>query len=168
MIAPGAGGQDRQNRGAALLAAARGEYIAEARNGRGGRDAVARLADRMDDLVRMLTDYAASQTEVPLAVCALGGFGRRALCLHSDLDILIVFDGRIGAGEEAFIGPVSAAVGPALSLGQHVRELADFEIARPPNPEFLLGLLDARLITGDVGVFERVLEHAHDPAALSS
>ncbi len=169
LITPGNGGQDRKNRGAALLAAARDEYVAEARRGRGGRDAVARLADRMDALVRMLIEYANSQTEVAVAVCALGGYGRRALCLHSDLDILIAFDGTIGPAEEAFIKAVFQPLWDLkLSLGQHVRELSDLQVADLSNPEFLLGLLDARLIAGDIGVFERVLEHARDPFALSS
>ena len=127
---PGNNGQERKNRGAALLTAARDEYAAEARKGRGGLDVVARLADRMDGLVRMLFDYAKSQTELPFAVCALGGYGRRALCLHSDLDLLIVFDGAIGAAEERSSRPCSSRSGIfGLSLGQHVRELADFDHA---------------------------------------
>ncbi|MEN3337851.1 MAG: [protein-PII] uridylyltransferase [Acidobacteriota bacterium] len=168
-ITPGTGGQDRKHRGAALLAAARDEYAAEARKGRGGRDAVARLADRMDALVRMLVDYARNQTECPVAVCALGGYGRRALCLHSDLDILIVFDGTIGGPEEAFIKAVFQPLWDLkLSLGQHVRELSDLAVPDLSNPEFLLGLLDARLIEGDISVFERLLEHARNPGALAS
>src|SRR3954470_20130058 len=102
LTTPGNHGQERKNRGAALLAAAREEYAAEARKGRGGVEVAARLADRMDGLVRMLVDSAKSQTAPPFSVCALGGYGRRALCLHSDLDILIIFDGAIGADEEAF------------------------------------------------------------------
>ena len=166
---PGNNGQERKNRGAALLTAARDEYAAEARKGRGGLDVVARLADRMDGLVRMLFDYAKSQTELPFAICALGGYGRRVLCLHSDLDILIIFDGAIGAGEEAFIKAVFQPLWDLrLSLGQHVRELDDLATPDLSNPEFLLGLLDARLIAGDTQVFDVVLEHARNPAALAS
>jgi [protein-PII] uridylyltransferase len=166
---PGNEGQERKSRGAAMLAAAREEYAVEARSGRAGRDVVARLADRMDALVRMLVEYAQDQTEGPVAVCALGGYGRRALCLHSDLDILVVFDGPIGAAEEGFIKAVFQPLWDLrLSLGQHVRELADLETADLSNPEFLLGLLDARLIAGDTRVFAQVLERAGDPARLAT
>jgi [protein-PII] uridylyltransferase len=166
---PGNNGQERKNRGAALLAAARDEYATEARKGRGGLDVVARLADRMDGLVRMLVDYAKSQTELPFAVCALGGYGRRALCLHSDLDILIIFDGTITADEEAFIKAVFQPLWDLrLSLGQHVRELADLAAPDLSNPEFLLGLLDARLIAGETRVFDQVREHARNPSAFAS
>ncbi|MDQ3212822.1 MAG: HD domain-containing protein [Acidobacteriota bacterium] len=161
--------QDVKDRGTALLAAARDEYATDARRGRGGREVVARLAGRMDALVRTLVDAAQAGTTAPLAVCALGGYGRQALCLHSDLDILIVFDGPIGPAEERFIkGVLQPLWDLRLSLGQHVRELADLDVADLSNPEFLLGLLDARLLAGDARVFSRMLEQAHDPVRLGA
>ena len=42
---------------------------------------------------------------------ALGGYGRRTLCLHSDIDLLIVFDGPIGAAEERSSTPCSSRCG---------------------------------------------------------
>nr|MDQ3350069.1 hypothetical protein [Acidobacteriota bacterium] len=164
----GTNGHNVKDRGAALVAAARDEYAAEARR-RGGRDVVACLSGRMDALVRTLVDAARECTALPVAVCALGGYGRRALCLHSDLDILIVFDGTIGAAEERFIkGVLQPLWDLRLSLGQHVRELADLDAADLSNPEFLLGLLDARLIAGDARVFTRMLEQAHHPVRLAA
>ena len=64
---------------AATLAAAREEYAADARQGLGGRDAVQRYADRMDGLVRTVVEAASDRTATPFAVCAVGGYGRRAL-----------------------------------------------------------------------------------------
>jgi [protein-PII] uridylyltransferase len=164
----GSGTHDARDR-AAALAAAREEYTVEARRGRGGLDVVARLADRMDSLVRTLVTAAQGHTDVPLAVCALGGYGRRALCLHSDLDILIVFDGSIGAAEERCIKAVFQPLWDLrLSLGQHVRELGDLDTADLSNPEFLLGLLDARLLAGAPRIFARLQQRARDPVRLAS
>ncbi|MBI3492751.1 MAG: hypothetical protein HY047_13385, partial [Acidobacteria bacterium] len=79
---------------------ARDELCTAAARGRGGRAALQRFSDCVDDLLQRL--YA----DAPAAPCssllvALGGYGRRQLCLHSDVDVLILFDGPIGpaAGE---------------------------------------------------------------------
>src|SRR3989304_9278747 len=90
----------------------------------------------------------------PVAVAALGGYGRRALCLHSDVDLLIVFDGRIGRPEERFVKAVLHPIWDLrLTVGHQVRVLRDFDELERDNPEFLLALRDARLLAGDAGMF---------------
>jgi UTP:GlnB (protein PII) uridylyltransferase len=86
---------------AALLATARDEYVAAARAGRGGRATQVRYAAAVDDLVRGLADRAVQGTMHPFVVCALGGYGCRTLCLNSDIDVLVVFDGPIGPNGSA-------------------------------------------------------------------
>lgn len=165
---PGHGDTARAARSAAL-AAAREEYAAEARRGQAGLQTVARLAARLDDIVGIVIDAARDQTSVPCAVCALGGYGRRALCLHSDLDILIVFGSAIAAPEERFVKAVFQPLWDLrVSLGQHVREIADFDAPDASNPEFLLGLLDARLIAGDPALFAQLSERAREPERLAA
>ena len=140
---------------AELLTTARQEFIADIMRGRGGTVAHARFADRIDDLIRHIVDTARAHTRTPVAVAALGGYGRSALCLYSDIDLLIVFDGRIGRPEERF---VKAVLHPLWDLkftvGHQVRVLSDFDESEHDNPEFLLALLDARLLAGDVAVFK--------------
>src|SRR5262249_52271053 len=124
---------------AAQLAAAREEYVTEAQRGRAGRETALRYADRMDGVVQTVVEAARDRTALPVAVCAVGGYGRRAQCLHSDVDLLIVFDGSIEAREEAFVKAVLQPLWDLrLELGQHVRELADFAEPDLSNPEFLL------------------------------
>jgi [protein-PII] uridylyltransferase len=150
---------------AATLAAAREEYAAEARQGLGGRATVQRYADRMDGLVRTVVDAASDRTATPFAVCAVGGYGRRALCLHSDIDLLLVFDGTIAQPEERFVNAVLQPLWDLrLALGQHVRELADFDdAADTSNPEFLLSLLDLRFLAGDASLFDRIAARIAEP-----
>src|SRR5262245_31109533 len=89
----GAGGTIR-----AALDAARDELRADVTRGAGGRSALERHADRVDVLLRQLyTD--AGVPERPVAIIALGGYGRRHLSLHSDIDLLVLFGGRIGPSE---------------------------------------------------------------------
>ena len=133
-----------------MLAAARDEYVSEASRGRAGRTVVARYADRLDVLIGGLVAQARDETTVAVAVCAVGGYGRRALCLHSDLDLLIVFNGEIGPAEERFVKAVLQPLWDLrLEIGQHVRELAELDDIDLGNPEFLLSLLDVRPLAGD-------------------
>jgi len=99
---------------AAALAATRREFALEARQGRGGRDAQVRHAARMDDVVQQLVEAARVHTSRPLVVCALGGYGRRTLCLHSDIDLMILFESSIGRDEERFVTIGLAADGSLL------------------------------------------------------
>jgi len=88
-----------------------------------------------------------------VVVLALGGYGRRHLCLHSDIDLLILFGGRID--EEflrAFLNPLWDL---GVSIGHQVRELEEFSTLEADNHEFLLALLDARPVAGVRVLFER-------------
>ena len=144
--------------GAALKAsldAGREELRAAIARGAGGRGALERYADRVDALIRQLfTD--AGPYDGPIAIIALGGYGRRHLCLHSDIDLLLLFGGGIGPAEERF---VHRFLNPLWDLGvvvgHQVRDIEDFQQLETDNPEFLLALLDARPIAGARAVFER-------------
>jgi [protein-PII] uridylyltransferase len=141
----------------ATLAQARQEYADSARRGQGGRDVQVRYAGRLDALLHQLAEGARTHSSAPLSICAVGGYGRRSLCLHSDIDLLILFEERLGAAEERF---ASALLQPlwdlGLTVGHHVREFAEFDALETDNPEFLLALLDVRMIAGDARLFQRL------------
>ena len=163
---PDRNGKDQRS---ALLAAAREEYAADARQGRGGLEAAARYADRMDVLVRDIADSARQHTSVPVTVCALGGYGRQTLCLHSDIDLLILFDRPLALTEERFVNAVLQPLWDLrLSLGHHVRELSELDELDLTNPEFLLSMLDARYLAGERPLFERLVERVRDPERLGA
>jgi [protein-PII] uridylyltransferase len=147
----------------ASLDAARQELRAAITRGAGGRGALEHYADRVDALIRQLfTD--AGAYDGPLAIVALGGYGRRHLCLHSDIDLLLLFGGGIGAAEERF---VHSFLNPLWDLGvvvgHQVRDIEDFGVLERDNPEFLLALLDARPVAGVRSVFERFGTIFHQP-----
>ncbi len=143
---------------AGRLRAAREAYAADARRGRAGREVLGLHADRMDGLVRDIAEAAGRQAPIAAVVCAVGGYGRRALCLHSDVDILIVTAGPIDTAAERFINALLQPLWDLrLSVGQHVRELADLDEVEVDNPELLLALLDLRYVAGDVPLYEEVV-----------
>ena len=131
-------------------------YRAEILLARGGAQAAADYSTRIDQLLTQIHAGAASHTDTPVAVLAIGGYGRRHLCLHSDLDVLILFGGPIAAAEERF---VKAVLHPLWDLGfdvgHQVRQFDELEQVETDNPEFLVAVVDSRLLTGDAGLFER-------------
>ena len=137
---------------------ARGELISATERGEGGRAALARHAECIDGIIRELVDAAHPHTSAPLAVCAVGGYGRKSQFLCSDIDLLIVFDRSLGRPEERF---VKALLHPLWDLhfqvGHHVRELADFDSLDTTNPEYLLALMDLRPLAGDRDLIDRIV-----------
>lgn len=89
------------------------------------------------------------------SIVGLGGYGRGLLLPHSDVDLLVVFDGENAEGQ--FKGP----------LGRVCQELWDMKIKLRPttrilpecskldreNVEFTISLLDCRLVLGDKALF---------------
>ena len=141
----------------ASLDAARRELIDATERGEGGRLALALHSECIDGIVRGLVDTARMQTGAALTVCAVGGYGRRSQFLHSDIDLLVVFDRAIGRPEERFI---KALLHPLWDLkfqvGHHVREIADFDAPDTSNPEYLLSLMDLRPLAGDREMIDRL------------
>src|SRR5262249_56014866 len=94
--------------------------------GEGGRGALARYWDRFDGILRQLT-VSAPRIDQPVTVVAIGGYGRRQLCLHSDIDLLLLFGGHLGEAEERV---VRAMLHPlwdlGLVVGHQVREIEEF------------------------------------------
>jgi [protein-PII] uridylyltransferase len=149
-----------------LLGAARDAYRAEISLAHGGAQAASDFSTRIDQLLCQIQVAASPQTDTPAALIAIGGYGRRQLCLHSDIDLLILFGGPIAAAEERF---VKALLYPlwdlGLDVGHQVRQTVELEQVEIDNPEFLVALVDARLVAGDAGVFERFKTLVRDPAS---
>jgi [protein-PII] uridylyltransferase len=161
---------------AQLLAEARRELGDDIVLGHGGRAALARYSERFDGLIRQLLD-AAPRTDhaAPLSIVAIGGYGRKQLCLHSDIDLLILFGGRLGPAEEKLLRAILHPLWDlGLVVGHQVREIDEFARLEVDNPEFLMALVDARPVAGDLAVYRRFEAafhhagtHAHVISALN-
>src|SRR5207247_7691872 len=111
---------------ATALDAARRELIEDTIRGCAGRVAAERYSDRVDTLLQRLF-FEAPPAAQPVAVLALGGYGRRHLTLHSDVDVLVLFERSIAAGDEQFLrGFLHPLWDLPIVLGHQVREPGDF------------------------------------------
>lgn len=92
------------------------------------------------------------------ALVALGGFGRRALFPHSDVDILFLHADR--SNENALRDPIRMFCQELwdlrMKLGPTTRTLAECDQFDPQNVEFTISLLDSRYLAGDRDLFERL------------
>ncbi|MEQ1869287.1 MAG: HD domain-containing protein [Vicinamibacterales bacterium] len=142
---------------ASRLEAARRELATVSGRGDGGRHAMRQYSHRMDALIQQLFAEAGAAAQ-PVAVFALGGYGRRELCLHSDIDLLVLFATTIGPAEEKFL---HAFLNPlwdfGLTIGHHVREVHEGAGLENDNAEFQLALTDARPVVGDATLLDQFL-----------
>jgi [protein-PII] uridylyltransferase len=139
------------------FAAARKELIAATERGEGGRQTLKQYSHRADAMIQQLFAQAGAVAQ-PVGVYALGGYGRRELCLHSDIDLLILFSGPIGPSDEPFLREFLTPLWDlGLTVGHHVREVGDGGRLADDNAEFLLALTDARAVAGDATLLDRFM-----------
>ncbi|HVP42225.1 MAG TPA: [protein-PII] uridylyltransferase [Terriglobales bacterium] len=92
------------------------------------------------------------------ALVALGGFGRRWLFPHSDIDLLFLHAN--GDSERSFKDPVRMLSQELwdlrMRLSPTTRTLAECDRLDADNVEFTISLLDCRYLAGDPRVFRRL------------
>lgn len=128
-----------------------------------GSRAIAARTELVEKVLRRLWgEVIGSGDEGPknFALIALGGFGRRALFPHSDVDILFLHAER--GAEDALRDPVRTFCQELwdlrMKLGPTTRTLAECDHFDPQNVEFTISLLDSRYVIGDRELFDRLHE----------
>lgn len=95
----------------------------------------------------------------PFALIAVGGYGRKELCPHSDVDILVVYEKRIPPEAldlaQSLFYPLWDL---GLDLGHGFRSIKDCLSLSRKDFSVLASLLDARFIDGSVKVFDRFVQ----------
>ncbi|HSR52825.1 MAG TPA: HD domain-containing protein [Acidobacteriota bacterium] len=120
--------------------------------------ALARMTEEIDGVVR---EAAGALAEEPVAVVAIGGYGRRELFPASDVDLLIIHLGE--EQEEAIRDLLHRLWDLDLQVGQQVWRLSDLESLDLEYVEFVLALLDARFVAGDEVLARRFLKGVLPP-----
>jgi [protein-PII] uridylyltransferase len=97
--------------------------------------------------------------KIPYAFVAVGGYGRRDLCLHSDVDILILFASKIPPKATGLAREILYPLWDlGFDLGYGIRNLKDcISLSREDYP-VLTSVMDARFICGDSPLFLSLLE----------
>lgn len=93
------------------------------------------------------------------ALLAQGGYGRRELCLHSDIDLLFLYEGRPDKFLKFFTSSILQTLWDAgLEVGFATRTVNDCRKLLENDLSILTSLIDARYIAGDLVFDARLSE----------
>ncbi|MDF1882518.1 HD domain-containing protein [Sulfurimonas sp. SAG-AH-194-C21] len=100
-------------------------------------------------LRRLFGDYIPMRSSIPIAIVALGSYGREQLCVHSDIDLLIVYQDVEGYNTKLIIEKLFyLALDSGLKLGHRVHETHDLFRAANEDLTIRTSLMESRLIIG--------------------
>jgi len=95
----------------------------------------------------------------PFAIIALGGYGRKEQCIHSDIDLLILFDKTVPPDVEAFVQELLYPLWDArFEVGYAVRAIDECIKMSFERFDILTTVLDARFICGASLVYSAFME----------
>jgi [protein-PII] uridylyltransferase len=95
----------------------------------------------------------------PFAFVAVGGYGRGELCLHSDIDIIILFGSKIPEGAKELSDDILFPLwNLGLDLGYGIRNIKDCLTLSKEDFEVLTSVMDARFLCGDSPLFLSLME----------
>jgi [protein-PII] uridylyltransferase len=111
-------------------------------------------------VVRLFQEFFSADPQGPRQLClvALGGYGRRELFPHSDIDLLFLTEN--GNGQSTFRDAMTTTVRMLWDLQMRVgntsHTLAECGRLHRDNLEFNVSLLDVRYLAGDAGLYTRL------------
>ncbi len=95
----------------------------------------------------------------PYAVIALGGYGRGEQCIHSDVDILLLFEKKVPAqAEDLIVDIIYPLWDLGLDVGHATRSVEECAEIAERDIEVLTSLLDARFVCGMSLLYSKLME----------
>jgi [protein-PII] uridylyltransferase len=127
--------------------------------GASGAVTIAARAAAVDELVSGLWAQAVERDKrlaASVALIAVGGYGRRELFPYSDVDLLFLLDGRLAEKDvKDAIRRVNQEMWDCgIRVSPVTRKIAECERFDPENAEWVLSLMDHRMVVGDGAVYE--------------
>jgi len=128
-----------------------------------GKDFLVKHTKKLDSIIdlmyktvlrRVFGNYLPMRSSIPVGVVALGSYGREQLCVHSDIDILIVYEDTQGYNTQLIMEKLFyLALDSGLKLGHRVHETKDLFRASNEDITIKTALMESRFITGSAFVW---------------
>jgi len=123
-----------------------------------GKDFLVKHTKKLDSIIslmyktvlrRMFGNYLPMRNSIPITVVALGSYGREQLCVHSDIDLLIVYEDIEGYETKLIIEKLFyLALDAGLKLGHRVHTVDDLFDSSLEDITIKTSLMEARFIAG--------------------
>ncbi len=131
-----------------------------------GKDFLVKHTKELDKIIvlmyktvlrRIFGIYVPMSGSVPITIIALGSYGREQLCVHSDIDLMIVYAKCDGYNTDFIIEKfLYLAWDAGLKLGHRVHELRDIKKAASEDVTIKTALMESRYITGSTFTWQGV------------
>ncbi|MEJ2501638.1 MAG: DUF294 nucleotidyltransferase-like domain-containing protein, partial [Campylobacterales bacterium] len=123
-----------------------------------GKDFLVRHTRALDQFIsqmyktvlrRMFGNYLPMRNAIPVSLMALGSYGREQLCVHSDIDLMIVYEPLEGYNTEAIIEKfLYLAWDAGLKLGHRVHKVSELFESADEDITIRTAMMEARFIVG--------------------
>ena len=124
----------------------------------GGKDFLVKHTKKIDSILQlvykvahreMFGDYAPMKNAVPIALVALGSYGREQLCVYSDIDLMIVYKDIPGYNTKEFIEKILYILWDSgLKLGHRVHEISELYDVSKTDITIKTAMIESRFIEG--------------------
>ncbi len=123
-----------------------------------GKDFLVRHTKKLDSIIELMYktvlrrtfgNFLPMRSSIPIAIVALGSYGREQLSVHSDIDLLIVYENVDGYNTQLIIEKLFyLALDAGMKLGHRVHEVSDLFQASTEDVTIKTSLMESRFITG--------------------
>ena len=124
----------------------------------GGKDFLVKHTKKIDSILKMVYkvahremfgDYAPMKNSIPLSLVALGSYGREQLCVHSDIDLMIVYKDIPGYNLKEMIEKILYILwDTGLKLGHRVHTVEELKEVSRTDITIKTALIESRFIEG--------------------
>jgi [protein-PII] uridylyltransferase len=132
----------------------------------GGKDFLVKHTLRIDELLKliykvaqreMFGDYMPMKNSLPIALVALGSYGREQLCVYSDIDLMIVYKKVSGYNMEQMIEKILYILwDTGLKIGHRVHEVDELLEVSRTDTTIKTALIESRLVQGSLFLWTEV------------
>ena len=129
----------------------------------GGKDFLVQHTKKIDSLLHliymvaqraMFGDYMPMKNSIPLALVALGSYGREQLCVYSDIDLMIVYKKVEGYHIEKMIEKIFYILtDTGLKLGHRVHTVEELYTVSQTDITIKTALIESRFIEGSAFIW---------------
>ncbi|MGB5506497.1 MAG: HD domain-containing protein [Sulfurovum sp.] len=129
----------------------------------GGKDFLVKHTKKIDSILKlvykvaardMFGDYLPMKNSIPLALVALGSYGREQLCVHSDIDLMIVYKDVPGYNLKEMIEKMLYILwDTGLKLGHRVHTIDDLYGVSQTDITIKTALIESRMIEGSTFIW---------------